>query len=41
VASAVLLIARVGIADVQNVLLAFCFNGIGVPVAATGLIDPI
>jgi len=26
---------------VQNVLLAFCFNGIGIPVAATGLIDPI
>ena len=26
---------------VQNVVLAFCFNGIGIPVAATGLIDPI
>jgi Cu+-exporting ATPase len=26
---------------VQSVLLAFCFNGIGIPVAATGLIDPI
>ena len=26
---------------VQNVLLAFSFNGIGIPVAATGLIDPI
>ena len=26
---------------VQNVMLAFCFNGIGIPLAATGLIDPI
>jgi heavy metal translocating P-type ATPase len=26
---------------VQNVLLAFAFNGIGIPVAATGLVDPI
>ncbi len=26
---------------VQNVVLAFCFNGIGIPVAATGLIYPI
>ena len=26
---------------VQNVTLAFMFNGIGIPVAATGLIDPI
>ena len=26
---------------VQNVTLAFLFNGIGIPVAATGLIDPI
>ena len=26
---------------VQNILLAFAFNGIGIPVAATGLIDPI
>jgi heavy metal translocating P-type ATPase len=26
---------------VQNVLLAFAFNGVGIPVAATGLIDPI
>ena len=26
---------------VHNVLLAFCFNGIGIPVAAIGLIDPI
>ncbi|HEV8439531.1 MAG TPA: cation-translocating P-type ATPase [Methylomirabilota bacterium] len=26
---------------VQNVFLAFTFNGIGIPVAATGLIDPI
>ena len=26
---------------VQNIFLAFVFNGIGIPVAATGLIDPI
>src|SRR5262249_61259363 len=26
---------------VQNVALAFCFNGIGIPVAATGLLHPI
>ncbi|MDE2229459.1 MAG: cation-translocating P-type ATPase [Alphaproteobacteria bacterium] len=26
---------------VQNVALAFCFNGVGIPVAATGLIDPV
>ncbi len=26
---------------VQNVLLAFCFNGIGIPVAATGLVYPV
>lgn len=26
---------------VQNVTLAFMFNGIGIPIAATGLIDPI
>ncbi len=26
---------------VQNVFLAFSFNGIGIPVAATGLVDPI
>ena len=26
---------------VQNILLAFTFNGIGIPVAATGLIDPL
>lgn len=26
---------------VQNVVLAFCFNGVGIPVAATGLIHPI
>jgi heavy metal translocating P-type ATPase len=26
---------------VQNVLLAFAFNGVGIPVAATGLVDPI
>jgi len=26
---------------VQNVWLAFAFNGIGIPVAATGLVDPI
>jgi P-type E1-E2 ATPase len=26
---------------VQNILLAFAFNGIGIPVAASGLIDPI
>jgi heavy metal translocating P-type ATPase len=26
---------------VQNVVLAFCFNGIGIPVAATGLIYPV
>jgi Cu+-exporting ATPase len=25
----------------QNVVLAFCFNGIGIPIAATGLIYPI
>ena len=25
----------------QNVVLAFCFNGIGIPVAATGLIYPV
>jgi P-type Cu+ transporter len=25
----------------QNVLLAFCFNGIGIPVAATGLVYPV
>jgi P-type E1-E2 ATPase len=26
---------------VQNVLLAFCFNGIGIPIAATGLLHPV
>jgi P-type E1-E2 ATPase len=26
---------------VQNVTLAFMFNGIGIPIAATGLVDPI
>jgi P-type Cu+ transporter len=26
---------------VQNIVLAFAFNGIGIPVAATGLVDPI
>ena len=26
---------------VQNVALAFCFNGIGIPLAATGLINPV
>ena len=26
---------------VQNVALAFCFNGIGIPVAATGLVHPV
>lgn len=26
---------------VQNVVLAFCFNGIGIPLAATGLIYPV
>ncbi|MDP2600976.1 MAG: cation-translocating P-type ATPase [Deltaproteobacteria bacterium] len=26
---------------VQNVVLAFCFNGIGIPIAATGLIYPV
>ena len=26
---------------VQNVALAFCFNGIGIPLAATGLIYPV
>ena len=26
---------------VQNVTLAFMFNGIGIPIAATGLIDPV
>jgi heavy metal translocating P-type ATPase len=26
---------------VQNVLLAFCFNGIGIPLAATGLVYPV
>ena len=26
---------------VQNVLLAFCFNGIGIPIAATGLLYPV
>ena len=26
---------------VQNVALAFCFNGIGIPLAATGLVDPV
>jgi Cu+-exporting ATPase len=26
---------------VQNVFLAFSFNGIGIPVAATGHVDPI
>src|SRR5439155_22729623 len=26
---------------VQNIFLAFAFNGIGIPVAATGLVDPI
>ena len=26
---------------VQNVLLAFCFNGIGIPLAATGLLYPV
>jgi cation transport ATPase len=41
VASAILLIVRVGFADVQNILLALCFNGIGLPAAATGLLDPI
>ena len=25
----------------QNVVLAFCFNGIGIPIAATGLIYPV
>jgi Cu+-exporting ATPase len=25
----------------QNVILAFCFNGIGIPIAATGLIYPV
>ncbi|MGY2488208.1 heavy metal translocating P-type ATPase [Cupriavidus sp. CP313] len=25
----------------QNVILAFCFNGIGIPVAATGLVYPV
>lgn len=25
----------------QNVMLAFCFNGIGIPIAATGLIYPV
>jgi len=25
----------------QNVLLAFCFNGIGIPLTATGLIYPV
>ena len=26
---------------VQNILLAFAFNGVGIPIAATGLVDPI
>lgn len=26
---------------VQNVILAFCFNGIGIPLAATGLVNPV
>jgi len=26
---------------VQNVALAFCFNGVGIPLAATGLINPV
>jgi heavy metal translocating P-type ATPase len=26
---------------VQNVALAFCFNGIGIPLAATGLVNPV
>lgn len=26
---------------VQNVALAFCFNGIGIPIAATGLLNPV
>jgi len=26
---------------IQNVLLAFCFNGIGIPIAATGLVYPV
>jgi cation transport ATPase len=26
---------------VQNVVLAFLFNGIGIPIAATGLIHPV
>jgi cation transport ATPase len=26
---------------VQNIVLAYCFNGIGIPVAATGLIHPV
>ena len=26
---------------VQNVALAFCFNGIGIPLAATGLLYPV
>jgi heavy metal translocating P-type ATPase len=26
---------------VQNVVLAFCFNGIGIPLAATGLVHPV
>ena len=25
----------------QNVALAFCFNGIGIPLAATGLVYPV
>jgi len=35
-------ISRTGYARMKrNVLLAFAFNGIGVPVAATGLIHPV
>lgn len=26
---------------VQNIALAFCFNGIGIPLAATGLVYPV
>lgn len=35
-------ISRSGYARMRrNVLLAFAFNGIGVPVAVTGLLDPV
>jgi len=35
-------ISRLGYARmVRNVVLAFAFNGIGVPLAATGLVDPV